>query len=137
MKTMPADIILQKCTKNHDHMLYCSCDMARDRCNCYFSFWAILCSFNPLTAQKIKRKKKKKNPVRYHHFTRVPKIKIRWCMLPEIWCTTDRQTDGRTDRQMDGQADGQKKWHTEFTKFTEAPFPIWETLYYNKLFHCS
>ena len=31
-------IILQKCTKNQDHMLYCSWDMAHDRCNCYFSF---------------------------------------------------------------------------------------------------
>ena len=108
MKTMPADIIiLQKCTKNHDHMLYCSCDMARDRCNCYFSFWAIFCSFNPLTAQKIKRKKKKKNPVRYHHFTHVYQ-KLRSddaCFLRY----DAQQTDRRTDRQMDGQADGQKK----------------------------
>ena len=24
-------IILRKCSKNHDHMLYCSWDMARDR----------------------------------------------------------------------------------------------------------
>ena len=36
-KKMPGDIIiLHKCTKNHDHMLYCSLDMARDRCNCHF-----------------------------------------------------------------------------------------------------
>ena len=35
-------IILHKCTKNHDHMLYCSGDMAQDRCN-YFSSWAIFC----------------------------------------------------------------------------------------------
>ena len=34
-------IILHKCTKNHDHRLYCSWDMVHDRCNCYFSFWAI------------------------------------------------------------------------------------------------
>ena len=34
----PEDIIiLHKCTKNHDHMLYCFWDMARDGCNCYFS----------------------------------------------------------------------------------------------------
>ena len=31
-------IILHKCTKNHDHRLHCSRDMARDACNCYFSF---------------------------------------------------------------------------------------------------
>ena len=34
-----------------------------DRCNCYFSFWAIFCLFTPLTAQKIKIfKKMKKTP---------------------------------------------------------------------------
>ena len=39
----PGDIIiLHMCIKNHD-MLYCSWDMARDGCNCYFSFWAIFC----------------------------------------------------------------------------------------------
>ena len=37
--------------------------MAHDRCNFYFSFWAIFCPFTPLTAQKIKIKKKmKKSP---------------------------------------------------------------------------
>ena len=30
----------QRCTKNHDQMLYCSIDMACNRFN-YFSFWAI------------------------------------------------------------------------------------------------
>ena len=47
------------CTKNHDHMLYCSLDMAHDGYNFYFSFWGIFCPFTPLTAQKIKIKKKK------------------------------------------------------------------------------
>ena len=38
----PGDIaILHKCTKTHDYMLYCSWDLMRDRCNCYFPFWAI------------------------------------------------------------------------------------------------
>ena len=55
LKKRPEDIIiLHKSTKNHDHMLYCSWDMVHDRCNCYFSFWAIFCPFTPLTAQKIK-----------------------------------------------------------------------------------
>ena len=42
-------IILQKCTKNHDHMLHCSWDMACNRCSFYFSFWAIFCPFIDLT----------------------------------------------------------------------------------------
>ena len=55
LKKAPGDIIiLHKCAKNHDHMLYCSLDMARNGFHCYFSFWAIFCSFNSLTAQKIK-----------------------------------------------------------------------------------
>ena len=39
-------------------MLYCSWDMVRDRCNCYFWFWAMFCPFTLLTAQKIKISKK-------------------------------------------------------------------------------
>ena len=55
LKKAPGDIIiLHKCTKNHDHMLYCSLDMARNGFNCYFSFWAIFYPFTSLTAQKIK-----------------------------------------------------------------------------------
>ena len=54
-KKTPGDtIILHKCTKNHDHKLYCSLDMARNGFNCYFSFWAIFYPFTSLTAQKIK-----------------------------------------------------------------------------------
>ena len=60
MKKTPWDIIiLNKYTKNHDHMLCCSWNMTHDRCNCYFSFWAIFCPFTPVTAR------------RYHHFTQV------------------------------------------------------------------
>ena len=32
---------LHKWTKNHDHRVLCSWDMAHDRCNCHFSLWAI------------------------------------------------------------------------------------------------
>ena len=54
-KRTPGDIImLHKCTKNHDHMLYCSLDMVHNRFNCYFSFWAIFYPFTSLKAQKIK-----------------------------------------------------------------------------------
>ena len=76
MKKAPEDIIiLHKCTKNHDRMLYWSWDMVRDGCNCYFSFWTIFCPFTPprpLTAQKITIKKKNgKIGWGYHHFTYV------------------------------------------------------------------
>ena len=68
MEKTPADIIiLYKCTKNHDHILYYSWDIVRDGCNCYFSFWAIFAllhapppSAPPVTAWKMKMKKKKK-----------------------------------------------------------------------------
>ena len=57
MKKIPGDtIILQKCTKNHDHMVYCSWDMAHDGSN-YFSFWAIFC---PLTCPKSENLKEVK-----------------------------------------------------------------------------
>ena len=71
LKKMPEDIIiLHKCTKNNDHMLYCPWDMAHNRCNCYFSFWTIFCPFTLLTQPK---KSKLKNAWRHHHFTIVYK----------------------------------------------------------------
>ena len=57
---------------------------------------------SPLTAQKIKTSKKWKKHLEISSFyTCVPKIMIRWCMVPEIWCATNEQTDGW------------KKWHKE------------------------
>ena len=47
MKKTPGDIILHKCIKNHDHLLYCSWDMAHYGCN-YFSVWAVFRPFTPL-----------------------------------------------------------------------------------------
>ena len=101
----PGDIIdLHKCTKNHDHMLYCSRDMARNRCNCYFSFWAILCPFTPLTAWKIKIKKKKKKTsgdIILHKCTKNYDQMIygSWDMV------RDGRTDGRTDRRTNRKSD--------------------------------
>ena len=61
--------------------------------NCYFSFWAIFYPFTPLTAQKIKMKKKKKwkkkKCLEISVYTSVPKIMIIYCTVPEIWCMTD------------------------------------------------
>ena len=69
-KKTPGDIIiLHKCTKNHDHMLYCSWDiMVHDRCNFYFSFGAIFCFLTP-TPWKSKFLKNEQKPWKYHHFT--------------------------------------------------------------------
>ena len=30
-------------------------------------------------------------------YTCVPKIMIRYCMVPKIWCETDRQMDRKSD----------------------------------------
>ena len=100
----PGDIILHMCAKNHDHMLYCYWDMACGRYNSYFSFWAIICPFNRLTAQKINFYETEKNAWRYHHFTYV---------YQKLWSdnvrflrygarrTTDTRTDGWTDGKSD------------------------------------
>ena len=47
LKNMPRDGTLHKCTKNHDHMLHCSCDTTCDRCNFYFSICANFCLLPP------------------------------------------------------------------------------------------
>ena len=88
-KTSGDIIILHKYTKNHD-MLYCSWDMVCDGCNCYFSFWAIFCPFTPLTAQKLKISKKSEKLQEISSFyTSVPKIRIIYYTVPDIWLVTD------------------------------------------------
>ena len=58
MKKTPADIIiLHICTKNYDQMMYSSCNMVHDRCNCYFSFWAISPPNSPKNQNFEKMKK--------------------------------------------------------------------------------
>ena len=90
LKKMPWDIItLHKCAKNHNHMLYCSWDMACDRCNCYFSFWASFCPFTPRTTQKIKNLQKWKKCLKISSFyTSVPKIMSICYTAPEAWHVT-------------------------------------------------
>ena len=88
-KTPDSIIILHKCTKSHDHMLYCSWNMARDRCN-YFSFWTMFCPFIPLTAQKMKTSKKWKKFLEMSSFyTSIPKIFIICYIVLEIGHMTD------------------------------------------------
>ena len=90
-KKKPGDIIiLHKCTKTHDQMLYCSWDTARDRCNCCYSFWAIFGPFTPQTAQKNKISKNWKKTLEISSFyTSVPKLMIICYTVPEIWWVTD------------------------------------------------
>ena len=107
IKKMPGDIIiLHKCTKNHDHMLYCSWDMACDGCNCYFSLWAIFWPFTPLTPGKMKISKIWKKCLGISS--------LYMCITnydDDVWFLRygARQRGGKTD----GQTDGQKKWHIE------------------------
>ena len=64
----------------------------------HFGLFFALLSPLPLTAQKIKISEKWKNLLEISSFcTCVPEIMIRWCMIPEIWCTTDRGTDRKSD----------------------------------------
>ena len=96
MKKTGDTIIFHKCTKNYDQMLYCSWDMAHDRCNCYFSFGVIFCTFTTLTAQKIKILRKWEKRVEISSFyIFVLQIMTRWCMLPEM--VRDRRTDGKSN----------------------------------------
>ena len=91
-KKTPGDIIiLHKCTKNRDHMLYCSWDMVRDRCNLYFSFWAIFCPFTSLTAWKMKLSKKWKKLLKIYIIILNNCTKNHDHML---YCSWDKLRDG-------------------------------------------
>ena len=82
-------IILHKCSKNYDYMLYCSWDMVCDQCNCYFSSWAIFCPFNHLTTWKMKISIKwKKHLVISSFHTSLPKTMIICYTVPVIWRMT-------------------------------------------------
>ena len=64
--------------------------MAHERCNCYFSFWAILFPFNPITAQNIKIQKKRKITLEISSlYTGATKIMIMSSNVPEIWHVMD------------------------------------------------
>ena len=108
MKKTPEDIrcfILHKCTKNHDHMLYCSWDMVRDRCH-YFTFWAIFCPFispplppsNRLKNQNFKKSEKKLGDIIILHMCTKDDDK----MMYDSWdMVCNRRTDGQMNRKSD------------------------------------
>ena len=78
-------IILHKCTKNHDPMLYCPWDMACDGCNSYFSFWAICCHFTPQTTQNTKISKKIKKSTWRYHFTKAESNLEFWGSIQNLY----------------------------------------------------
>ena len=88
-KTKLGDIIiLHKCTKNLDHMLYCSLDRCvMDVIIFHFGlFFDLYLPNNP----KIKIKKKmKKTPGDIIIYNSVPKIMIKCYTVPEIWHVMD------------------------------------------------
>ena len=67
----------------------------------FFFIWAIFCPFTPLTAQKIKIKKKKKEMPGYI-------IILHMCTKNYV-----QMMYGSWDMVRDGRTDGRKKWHTE------------------------
>ena len=133
MKKNPGDIIiLHMCTKNYDQMMYGSWDMVHDRCNCYFSFWSIFCPFTPLTNEKIKILKKWKTLLEISLFyICVPKIMIRWCMVPEIWCVTDRRTNRRKKSRIEVGVPPKKARSVESNPVQKNPLKIWQSTFQN------
>ena len=84
-------IILHKCTKNHDDMLYCFWDMACDEYNCYFFILGYFLPFYPpKQPEKSKLKKERKNCLEISSFyTTVTKIMIICYTISEIWRVTE------------------------------------------------
>ena len=67
-KKTPWDIIiLHKCIKNYDHMLYCSWDVTD--VIVIFHFGLFFSLYPPNSPKKQNLKKMKKNIWKYHHFT--------------------------------------------------------------------
>ena len=89
LKRAPGDIIiLHMCSINDTHMMYGSWDIERDR-QILLSFWTIFCLFTPLTTQKVKILKQRKNCKEILSFyTSVQKIMIICYTVPEIWRLT-------------------------------------------------
>ena len=83
--------------------------MACDGHNCYFSFWAISCSFTDQKKMTQSNRpknqffeKKKKKQLEKSFYACAPKIMICSSIVPEIWCMTDgwmdRLTNGQTEK---------------------------------------
>ena len=96
-KKTPGDIIiLQKCTINDNHLIYGSWDMKCTR-QTFFAIMGHFLSFYSANNENLKKKKKKNRLEISSFYTCVPKNMIKWCTVPEIWCTTDGRADGKSD----------------------------------------
>ena len=104
MKKPPGNmIILHKCTKNHDYMLYCSWDMTRDGCNFYFFSLEYFLFLYTLPCPKNQSLYKNEKSYRRYRFTHV---------YQKLWSDDVRflrYGEGRTDRR----TGRRKKWHIE------------------------
>ena len=76
-------IILYKCTKNHDHMMYASWDMEYNQRN-FSSFWVIFYHLTPLLIPKIISWKNLNKTWRYKILSHIYDKQRSWCMVPEI-----------------------------------------------------
>ena len=82
MKKPSGDVTtLHMCTKNHDHMMYPSCDMECDRQNFLPSHFLPLYPTNNMKNHNF-GKMKKRLEISFF-YTCVPQTTIIWCMLPE------------------------------------------------------
>ena len=75
-------------------MLYCSWDLLRDGCNCYFYSGLFLALLPPQPPnnpknENLKKVKKEKKRLEISLYTSVPKAMIICYTVPEIWCVTD------------------------------------------------
>ena len=76
--------------KNHDHMLYCSVDIARNKFNCYFSFQAFFLPLYLPNSPKNQNLEKWKKPLEISPFyNSVSKIMVICYTVPEILCVAD------------------------------------------------
>ena len=78
---------------NDNHIIYCFCDMERDR-EFFGPFFALL---HGVTTWKIKILKNWKNVWRYYHFTHIWKSYDKWFLRYGVQQAADRWTDRKSD----------------------------------------
>ena len=71
----------------------CAC-----RCMCDCTHLREQYAYPPNNLKNQNLKKMKKYLEMSSFYISVPKIMIRWCTVPKIWCTMDGWTDGRTEK---------------------------------------
>ena len=102
MEKIPCDIILHKCTKNQDHMLYCFLGHfwpfypPNSQKNEFLPLpFTLLPPYSPKNQnvekgkQKQQQQQQQKNLEMLLFYNDVPKIIIICYTVPQIWCITD------------------------------------------------